>query len=197
MADPAYIVDGVLTDGEAWVALAATTRGSDTSSISFTSPEDGSSTDWSQFMDLVLIGYARSTNASTDSDIAYRYGTASGSVDSGSNYIYQLFKADGSSTNQSSTSYSFVNGGTIPAASATANIFGATVAHFFDINSGKYKSALFHTAGDRDGGGWVSLNSNTWNNQGAIKRIDTFPSTGLYLAATRFDLFGILPRMVA
>ena len=51
MADPSYIVDGVLTDGEAWVALASTPLDADTASITFTSPADGSSRDWSQFMD--------------------------------------------------------------------------------------------------------------------------------------------------
>ena len=46
MADPAYIVDGVLTDGEAWVALGSTTLGGSAAVVTFTSADDGSSLDW-------------------------------------------------------------------------------------------------------------------------------------------------------
>ena len=65
MANPAYIdSDGVLTVTESWVPLASSTvAGADVASITFTSPEDGSSLDWAQFMDLVLIGYHRVTGA--------------------------------------------------------------------------------------------------------------------------------------
>ena len=67
MADPSYIDDdGVLVDPEAWVAIATTTLSSDAASITFTSPADGSSTDWSQFMDLVFISYIRGAVASSD-----------------------------------------------------------------------------------------------------------------------------------
>ncbi len=47
MADPAYIVDGVLTDGEAWVGIATTTLGAGATSVTFTSTDDGQVGDWS------------------------------------------------------------------------------------------------------------------------------------------------------
>ena len=59
MADPAYIVDGVLTDGEAWVALASNEPDGSANSVGFTDPSDGSSLDWCQFMDFVVICYVR------------------------------------------------------------------------------------------------------------------------------------------
>ena len=66
MADPSYIdAAGILTDGEAWIPIGPTSPAanpltSDAASITFTSPNDGSSTDWSQFLNLILIGTARS-----------------------------------------------------------------------------------------------------------------------------------------
>jgi len=192
MADPAYIVDGVLTDGEAWVAIASTTLTTDTATVTFTSPDDGSSLDWSQFMDLVLVSYARATGAVTDTELAFRFNN-----DTGSNYLYQKFRGDGSSASAASGSYSFVMGGRITGASADANIFGTTISHLFDINSGKYKSGLFQAAADRDGAGLVGINAVTWKNQSALTEIDIFAESGSLKDESHFDLFGVLPRMVA
>ena len=59
MADPAYIVNGVLTDGEAWVGLSTTdVTGTSTTTIVFESTNDGQVGDWSQYMDLFIVGYA-------------------------------------------------------------------------------------------------------------------------------------------
>ncbi len=194
MALPAYIdaSTGAITDGEAWVGIATTTLGSDTATVTFTSPDDGSSTDWSQFMDLVLVSYARATGAVTDTELAFRFNN-----DTGSNYLYQKFRGDGSSVTASTAPYSFVMGGRITGASAGANIFGATISHLFDINSGKYKSGLFQAAADQDGAGWVVINAVTWQSQAAITEIDLTGVGVTLLAGTRIDLFGVLPRMVA
>ena len=62
MADPAYIVDGVLTDGEAWVGVASQRSyhgGGDCDGDVETSTDDGQVGDFSQYMDLVMISYAR------------------------------------------------------------------------------------------------------------------------------------------
>jgi hypothetical protein len=72
------------------------------------------------------------------------------------------------------------------------------VVHLFDINSGKYKSALSQSAADTDGSGYVSLDATTWLSQAPITEIDIkLNNVNNILAASRFDLFGILPRMVA
>jgi hypothetical protein len=57
MADPTYVDDdGILTDPEAWVALASTTvSGSSTSSITFTAAAvAGTDKEWSQFLDFFI-----------------------------------------------------------------------------------------------------------------------------------------------
>ncbi len=82
MADPAYIVDGVLTDGEAWVGVATTTLGSDTATVTFKSGFDDTDTDvggvqaWDQYMDLVVIQYCQS-DTEQNSRIQFNNDTAS------------------------------------------------------------------------------------------------------------------------
>ena len=197
MADPSYIVDGVLTDSEAWVGLATTTLGSSATTVTFTSPDDGSSTDWSQFMDLVLVSYARSDrNGSEVTDlIGVQF-----SNDTTSSYSTQYLSGNGSSASASyvtSTTYGYV--GYATAAAATANIFGAFVTHIYDINSGKYKSMITSAAADRDGAGLTGLYAATWKKQTPISEIDLLlPLTSAdFVTGSSFSLFGVLPRMVA
>ena len=199
MADPSYIdpATGVLTDGEAWVGLNTTTLGSDTATVTFKSGFDDTDTDvggvqsWDQYMDLVLISYARSTVAAV----------ADGSLltlnnDTGANYAYQYMYGDGSSAVAASgtANYFWINNAA--GASAAANIFGIGVFHMFDINSGKYKSATTTNAGDRDGSGAVLMYGYTWENQAAVTEIDINNSAN-HLSGSMFSLFGVLPRMVA
>jgi hypothetical protein len=191
MADPAYIVDGVLTDGEAWVALA--TASPSGANVSFTSTDDGQVGDWSQYMDLVVIGYARSGVSGTGTTGVYlRLNN-----DTGSNYGWQQLQGDGSSASADlQASISYIRFGVAPQTSATANQFGAYKIDLFDINSGKYKSAFCQGACDMDGSGSVNLFSAVWRNQDPLIEIDLLDDTG-FVAGSRFDLFGILPRMVS
>ncbi len=193
MANPAYIVDGVLTDGEAWVALASTTLGADTASVTFTSTDDGQVGDWSQYMDLVIIGYSR-----TDTGHVYGWIGVNLNNDTGSNYDQQWFYGDGASV----TGYWF--GDTVwymgsMGGGAGANEFGAGIFQIFDINSGKYKAGLGQRAADSDGDGFVSIQSGTWKSQEAVSEIDLteYTTNGNIVAGSMFSLFGILPRMVA
>jgi len=197
MADPAYIDPdtNVLTDGEAWVGLATTTLGSDTAVVTFTSPDNGSSTDWSQFMDLVLVIYARTVGAgSTDRQMNMQLNN-----DTGSNYNAQNLRSNGSAAASSAT----VDGprfeiGQNPSTNADANIFGATVTHLFDINSGKYKSGVSQTACDLNGSGAVYQWGLTWASSAPITEIDLYDLYGSdLLTGSMFSLFGVLPRMVA
>ena len=194
MADPSYIVDGVLTDGEAWVALASSTvAGSDVASITFTSPEDRSSLDWAQFMDLVLIGYSRVTGAEV---VRYINILLNADATAG-NYVGQKLVGNGTAASAEGPM-----GGPIwlypTGSSAGANEFGVSVTHFFDVNSGKFKSSLTQNAVDSDGDGQVLLLSFVWKNQAPITSmvIDGY-STDDIVIGSRFDLFGVLPRMVA
>ena len=194
MADPGYIdADGVLTDGEAWVGIATATI-DPAAIVTFASTDDGQVGDWSQYMDLVIVAYARGVRSYADAGIQIALNN-----DTGSNYNTQQLKGDGSSvTSYDGAGRDHMLCGDVPGGSATANQFGACVIHLFDINSGKYKSGFSNSAGDKNGSGWVELHITTWLNQSPITEIDiTEYNAYTWAAGSKFSLFGLLPRMVA
>jgi hypothetical protein len=200
MADPAYIVDGVLTDGEAWVALASTTLSSDTALITFTSPADGSSKDWSQFMDLVIVWYARGPGSGTQ--LTYMTMTLNNDTSAGA-YPNQFQRGNNNGVSTSSDhapgpAYQLL--AMIPENGHAAGIFAGGVCHIFDINSGKYKSMMAMTAADVNSGGTGEsrIDFTMWRNTAAVSEIDIKQLFGSNLeTGSRWDLFGVLPRMVS
>jgi len=202
MADPAYIVDGVLTDGEAWVGLGTTTLGSDTASVTFTSTDDGQVGDFSQYMDLVIISYARSVRVDYDDLLSMLF---NGDTAAESQYAVQYLQGR-QTTVAANTATSGGDGtagwmGYMPSTLGTANVFGAVVTHLFDINSGKYKSWISQSAANTGSvayGGTCRLQAGTYKKQAPITSIKLFPAYGSnLLSASSFSLFGVLPRMVA
>ena len=192
MADPSYIVDGVLTDGEAWVALFSTTLTSDAANIAFTSTNDGQVGDFSQYMDLVVIAYVRGAAANND-----RYAELNiNGVSTDALYDTQQLYGDGSSVTAvvSAENRWFRQ---MIADAATANAFSVAITTFYDVNSGKFKSWLVQSAGDRDGAGTVALTAGTYKSQAPISSLEFYPDSGDFLDESRIDLFGVLPRMVA
>ena len=192
MADPSYIVDGTLLDGEAWIALASTTLGADAANITFTDPSDGSSLDWCQFMDIVAIMYWRGAfSASTRNGLLQLNGDTTAG-----NYRIEAFYGDGTSVTCLPWDENGVAYGSLIANSATANAFTAAIVHFSDINSGKFKTFLVQTASDYASGGISQITSGVYKSQAPITSILFKPDAGDMLDESRIDLFGILPRMV-
>ena len=210
MADPSYIdsTTGVLTDSEAWVAVASSELGSSQTSVAFTDPSDGSSLDWSQFMDMVLICYLRTDYASTSDHGKIFAGPRGGSTDTGSaNYEMQRLYgyAGGASANSSTSSGHGLGEMSCAGANSPANVFGVAIVEFADINSGKWKTTYvqsaidgWNTGGSTADNGWVHIQANVWKKQEAIGKIDIRLGNGTnFVQYSRFDLFGVLPRMVA
>ena len=190
-ATPDYIVDGVLTDGEAWVALAThVVSGTSTTTITFTSSTGAN--DWSQYQDLVLISYGRN-GGGTASVMKMNFNN-----DTGGNYKKQQLYTDGSSvTAAQSFTNTYLDFFWYPPNTTTANEVACSIVSLYDINSGKHKTVTCQIANDMTGAGYAALVTNTWMNQAAITEIDLTDYNGDYvLAGSRFDLFGVLPRMV-
>ena len=204
MADPSYIVDGVLTDPEAWVALFSTTLTSDAASITFTSTDDGQVGDFSQYMDLVAICYW----ASTATGAGYQFGLCLMNGDSSAgNYASQTLMGDGNSAQANTDSgvewplviaVGCVKAVTSPS-TISLNIFGGAVCTFKDINSGKYKSSFSQNAGDIvlqvNDSFRMGLTTRTWKSQAAITSLQFKMQSGNLRDGSRIDLFGVLPRM--
>ncbi len=193
MADPAYIVDGVLTDGEAWVGIAHASLSLPAATVTWTSTDDGQTGDFSQYMDLVVVMYARSDRAGTWTDSYVNVNNMTSSGD----YAGQELSGNGSSVTAAIPSTTRGGLWYLPNAGATANVFGCCVYQFFDINSGKYKSFLTSAASEGGTENLVWLVASTAKTQAPITEIDLVTTSGNYIAGSTFSLFGVLPRMVA
>ena len=198
MADPAYIVNGTLTDGEAWVPIATTTLSGTAASTTFTSTDDGQVGDWSQYMDLVVVLYVASTNAGGE-DFMKTWLNADTTA---ANYRYQAFGGDARPGAEATASISGPRGiDTRRTAGAnTANVFAAMIMNFHDVNSGKYKTAIVSAANETDlavEGSQVGLHASTWMSQAPITSIQFAMTSAALQDASMFSLFGVLPRMVA
>jgi len=192
-ATPDYIVDGTLTDGEAWVPLITTVvSGTSTSNVQMQSSTGAN--DWSQYMDLVLISSARSLT--TDGVVNLRFNN-----DTGSNYVGQILQGNGTDDSAYFQSLTNADIAVIPKSTATADFFGSFVCTMFDINAGKYTSLQSLRANNMNAAGSpniIAMTTFCWKNQAAVTEIDVFIASGTaaFAANSRFDLFGVLPRMV-
>jgi len=143
-------------------------------------------------MDLVLISYGRNGDGTA---MVMKMNLNN---DTGSNYVYQQLYGNGSAVTAATSTNTYLDFFWYPPSATTANVVACSITTLFDINSGKYKSAQVQVANDMDGSGYVALVANIWKNQAAITEIDLVDYGGDNIAAdTRFDLFGILPRMVS
>ena len=196
MADPAYIVDGVLTDGEAWVAIASHDFTGSETSLTITSTDDGQFGDFSQYMDLVAITYIRfSSGGGVEGTFICE---PNGDTYDGTNYPTQILSGNGSAVLVAAWNGYMAVGYEVPGQTATANAYAASILNLFDVNSGKYKSAVSQNAADRDGAGRAGMVACTWLNQGPVTSLEFRGSSNqTFAAGSRIDLFGVLPRMVA
>ena len=192
---PAYINNGVLTDGEAWVALQTNiVTGAAVSSITFTSSTGVNN--WSQYEDLVAVCYAQSEYASSNSD-TFRCRINNDSTTD----IYNGQNAYHYGTTMSVSQYDdpeIFCGVLNTAQNNSGNDFGTAICYFYDINAGKYTQCQTQFCGTND-------TTNNFDGQTVASYLKTDQVTSLVFyfgtddvnVGTRIDLFGILPRMVS
>jgi hypothetical protein len=195
MADPAYIVDGVLTDGEAWVGIAHASLSLPASTVTWTSTNDGQTGDFSQYMDLKIICNVRSSVANDQDTLYLKLNNAGVS----GSYVWQVLYGNGSTVTATNSSGNKCDIGTMPANTATANVFSSHIIDLLDVNSGKDKfiMSLFGNTGYAAASGTVGFYPTQWVSAAAITEIDIFSNSSTLAAGSTFDLFGLLPRMVS
>jgi hypothetical protein len=140
----------------------------------------------------VVVKRARASDAQTSNTVVMRVGK--GTVDSGNNYSYMVLWAGSAGSNQSSAGDSSAKGFIIPAANATADIYGNGTFEIFD-----YSTAGFYRNGTVQGGQTDVANNYrmangvfTWRNK--INPIDTvqlLPSAASFVTGTSVQLYGI------
>lgn len=198
MVLPAYIdgSTGEITDGEAWVAIStATVVGTSTTTITFTSTNDGQVGDFSQYMDLVVVASLGAIVDSTYGNFFY-YNLNNDTTDA--NYHIAYASGNGSSASASAHAWKLV--GYMPGSHVdVANVMTVAVMRWFDINSGKFKAMVSLTGMQQEARDpYVAYINNVWKSQAPITEIDLFePNGNEFKEDSMFSLFGVLPRMVA
>jgi len=141
------------------------------------------------YTDLIISFYARDTFSINLHEVLIRL-----NGDSGSNYSNTRLYGDGSSSYSTrNTNLTGYYPGPLPAASATAGVFGSQTLHFMNYsNTTTYKSALARTASDLNGSGQSVLSVSMWRNTAAISSILMQNTDGTnYVSGTTITLYGI------
>jgi hypothetical protein len=171
---------GALTAGSSFESI-ATVVGSDQSQIIFSSIP-------STYKHLQIRGGGRNTGSSSSTDNFYmRFND-----DSGNNYTTHWMEADGANATGSNVSpWTLQLFGQMPATTATANIFGATIADIQDYSSSsKNTTVRYFTGNDRNGSGQIFAGSSSWMNTSAISKITILCSNNFAVGSV-FSLYGI------
>ena len=192
---PAYIVDGTLTDGEAGVPLQTNiVTGAAVGNITMTSSTGVNN--WSQYEDLVTISYVQSSYSGGNSD-TYRCrinGDSTADIYAGQNAYHYGSTMGISQWDDPEIFLGVLNTVT----NNSGNDFGTAINYFYDINAGKNTSVQSQFCGTND-------TNNNFDGQVVATYLKTDQVTSLMFyfgtasidVGSRIDLFGVLPRMVS
>ncbi len=166
----------------AMVPIASQTFAGGTSDINFTNiPQT--------YQDLFVVVNGRGDYAGTEVLIqSYVNG------DFATVYSRTTLTGDGTSPgSERFTAQSGLQFGWIPAANATAGVFGSITAHILNYsNSSTFKTCIGRTAGDRNGTGRVSLTAALYRGTAAITSLGVATyGVGNFVSGTTITLYGI------
>lgn len=158
--------------------------GSAAASIDFTSIP----AHWSH---LIIELYARGDTAATSTAILMRFNN-----DTGTNYNYQLFTASNTTlTGATGAGVGYVSPGSVPAATAPANVFGAAsikVTNYANSENFKtYLGAGYLETADSGAGQTISQTGGIWESTAAINRVTLVLAAGSFAIGTRASVYGM------
>ena len=163
----------------------------DASSVAFTSiPQT--------YDHLELTAYIRDNRSATSDDILMSLTPVGGSSDTtNANYDTQLLQAS-STTVTAAQSAADRAIGNIPAASETANVFGALTITFYNYTKTDRHKHSLSVSGRAASASGMYIRSNRWENTAAIEAITLTPSAGTnFVAGTVVSLRGINSTVAA
>ena len=113
--------------------------------------------------------------------------------DTGSNYAYHRLRGDGASaTADAGTSTTSITMARFPGADITASVFGAGVIDILDYASTtKNKTTRTLDGSDRNGSGFIYLDSGLWMSTSAVTSITLIPTSGSWVQHSTAALYGI------
>ena len=183
MADPSYLVDGVLTDGDALVCIEETSL----ASVGGLQWDSGTGTkNWSQYEDLLIIVSSKNTTA------GFVYFSTWG-LGGSSYFSYQYFSGSGTTAyagDAADTKGVLCWGGTSTPTGCVARIH--------NINSNATKKCVSKSLDNRgSSNGWSTLHGTNFLLDWPITRIDVDYLSGTGGTGSKAWLYGVLPRMGA
>jgi hypothetical protein len=144
------------------------------------------------YRDLMIVGYARRTDAISEGTI---YVTPYYTGIPASPQSTTVMQGDGSIAG--SARYTNQDGSftaLVPGASATSGIFGAITWHCLNYaNTSTFKPSLARSVADLNGSGTTRLSINTTRGTSGITIVNcsTFSGSAFFVAGTTFTLYGI------
>jgi hypothetical protein len=172
-------VSGFTSDFELIESVFLTTT---TASVTFSGLGDYSAT----YKHLQIRIASRGANASTNVNTLLRI-----NADTGSNYAEHGFQGTGAVLNvtaQTNTTSMFT--GTVPAASANANHFGATVIDLLDAYSTTKNKTIRYLNGSQSNS-QIGIGSGHRRNTESTTSLTLLPAIGSWAANSRFSIYGI------
>ena len=168
----------------AFEAIASTTLGSNSTSVTFSSIP-------SEYRHLHLRMFARSPVVQANNvNLMMRFNS-----DSGTNYLQNEYRWNGTSESQNvwaNQTHAFA--GFVTGANGGTNIFGACLVDIFDYAStNKWKTVQSLNGNDTNGAGILSFYGSLWQNTAAITSIEIKTLTGSdqLITGSVFSLYGI------
>ena len=166
--------------------ISQTVLGADTATITFSSIPG-------TYTNLLLTFYARADTVASEESVKMQFNS-----DTGANYHVQLLAGSGGTASAAEQlNQSYIRLGKAPAASATANYFGASVSMIYSYaNTSFFKPVTTHlisvyaaTTGTMDS----ELEVGHWRNTGAMTQIDITPVTATkkFKTGTTATLYGM------
>ena len=190
---------GVLTEGDPWVLVETFTCSSADTEVTFTSGTG--STDykknWSQYADLILLINGRS-DASRDEDyVRIKFENKASAY-----WVHGTYNL-GSTFDAGKWVSAHGDCGRIKGGNSSTNERGSLRIEMSDINSGKYKTVYSRWSQAQASTPGTGVYGFTWADTSdgmlsveAISEIDVYLEHGDFATGTRFDLIGVLPRMI-
>jgi hypothetical protein len=144
------------------------------------------------YQDLMLVGFARRTDAATTGNVFITpYYTGIGASPQSTTIL------EGTGSSASSFRYTSQDGAfiaSVPAASTTSGIFGSITWHCLNYaNTTTFKTSIARVASDTNGGGITRLAVNLTRGTGGITTVNcsTFSGSAFFVSGTNFTLYGI------
>lgn len=195
MGDPAYLVDGVLTEGDPWVCLASNKLGdSSTQTVSWNSGTGN--LDWSQYQSLFIVWYARSMRSGVAYDNLY-FRIGQGSVDSSSYRAQNWYVGSGGAVAYQFQPTGLDAGYMTTADDSQAGSFSGGTLEIQSTGTGKWKTGIYTGCGiNTDLDGYSSLGGTSYSGSShPITSIQAFCAYSTFKINSEFTLYGVLPKM--